>query len=54
MQSISLSDITVQDPTGNQVVDPQKLVDVLEKYRQEIEDLKQRLNSTEHDIRYLK
>ncbi len=54
MQSISWSEISRQDKKGNQVLDPQKLVDVLEKYRREIEDLKQRLSSAENDIRYLK
>lgn len=53
MRNFSLNDIALQDDNGNRVVDPQKLFDVLEKYRQEIEKLEQRLQKAEHDIRNL-
>lgn len=50
MRSISKSDITRRDGDGVKVVDPQRLVYVLEELRKEVEDLEQRLNVAEADI----
>jgi len=53
MRQFSVDNITKQDNNGNIIVDHQRLIDVLKKYRQAIEELEKRLQSAEHDIRDL-
>jgi len=50
MRSFSVNDFNVQDVAGNPIVDPQRLVRVLEEFRREIEQLEKRLKTAEDDI----
>jgi len=54
MRSFSVNDINVQDVAGSSIVDPIRLVRVLEEFRREIEQLEKRLKTAEYDISDLK